>query len=143
MQVVFYFHNQPPEPNDTFAFAITPDGVQNGYLFFWSSLTNGRGKHPDPSKYPYIKSRLSIFTVNPGEVAIPLPFVWSRQFSLPVLSEHQLRVIATDGYLVHVSTDYIMIKSGERYDFFCKQKTVLNFSILEKQTFGSEVKCYQ
>ena len=73
---------------------------------------------------------------------IPLPFDWSRRFSLLILDEHQLRVIATDGYLVHVSTDYIMIKSGERY-LFCKQKTVLNFSILEKQTFGSEVKCYQ
>ena len=64
---------------------------------------------------------------------IPLPFDWSRRFSLPVLDEHQLRVIATDGYLVHVSTDYIMFKSGERYDFFCKQKTVLNFSILENK----------
>ena len=59
-----YFHNQPPEPNDTFSFAVTPDGVQNGYLFFWSALTNGRGKHLDTAKYPYIKSRLSIFTVN-------------------------------------------------------------------------------
>ena len=51
-----YFHNQPPEPNDTFSFAVTPDGVQNGYLFFWSALTNGRGKHLDTAKYPYIKS---------------------------------------------------------------------------------------
>ena len=59
------------------------------------------------------------------------------------VDEHQLRVIAIDGYLVQpVSTDYIMINSGERYDFLLQAlKTVLNFSILEKQAFGSEVKC--
>jgi len=94
-----YFHNQPPEPNDTFSFAVTPDVVQNGYLFFWSALTNGRGKHLDTAKYPYIKSRLSIFTVNPGEVYhFHLIGVGNILFQYQSVDEHQLRVIATDGY---------------------------------------------
>ena len=128
-----YFHNQPPGPNDIPYIPITPDGVQNGFLFFWSALINGKGKHPDTSKYPYIKSRLSIFTVRPGEV-YRFRFIGVGNFLFRFsVDEHQLRVIATDGYLIQpLSTDYIIISSGERYDFLLQAK---NSSELEKTNF--------
>ena len=131
-----FVYDHPPEPNDMFAFPLSPDGAKNGYLFFWSALINGRGKHPDTSKYPYIKSRLSIFTVNPGEIyRFRLIGVGNFLFQLSV-DEHQLRVIATDGYLVQpVSTDYIMINSGERYDFLLQAKNSSDLQRTGKTNF--------
>ena len=39
------------------------------------------------------------------------------------IDEHQLEVIATDGYLIQpMTTDYIIFHSGERYDFLLRAK---------------------
>ena len=128
-----FFYNKPPGPNDLPYLQISPDGVQNGDLFFWSALINGKGKHPDTS---YIKSRLSIFTVNPGEV-YRFRFIGVSNFLFWLsVDEHQLSVIATDGYLVQpVTTDYIIISSGERYDFLLQSKNSSQLKLAGKTNF--------
>ena len=123
---MFHF-SQPPGPDDVQHILVSPDGVRNGELFFWSALINGKGKHPDIVKYPYIKSRLNIFTVESGEV-YRFRLIGASDFLMRFsIDEHQLQVIATDGYLIQpVTTDYIIFHSGERYDFLLRAKTNIN-----------------
>ena len=46
------------------------------------------------------------------------------------------RVIATDGYLVQpVTTDYIIISSGERYDFLLQSKNSSQLKLAGKTNF--------
>ena len=103
----------PPE-----AFTCGPDGKEAGNFVFWSALINGKGKHPG-NEYPYLKSRLHIFSVDPGQVyrfrLIGAINNFLFRFSI---DEHQLWVVGTDGYWVDpVLVDYIVLNSGERYDF--------------------------
>ena len=118
-----YYSSQPPGPDVERHFQSTPDGVRNGELLFWSALINGKGKHPQISKYPYIKSRLNIFTIEPGEV-YRFRLIGASDYLLRFsIDEHQLEVIATDGNLIQpVITDYIIFHSGERYDFLLHAK---------------------
>lgn len=122
-----FFQQTPPRPDEIPFFGdIAPDGTENGNLFFYSGLINGRGKHPNDTLVPYHKSRLSIFTVEPGEVyrfrLIGAQGLFMFRFSI---DEHQLDVMATDGYLTQpITTDYIIIHSGERYDFLLRAKDV-------------------
>ena len=98
---------------------------------------NGRGKHPDHTLYPYIRSRLSVFSVDPGQV-YRFRLIGSQGFAIYRFSidEHQLQVMATDGYLTRpVTTEYIMIHSGERYDFLIKTKNSSELSQLNKTNF--------
>ena len=118
-----YYSSQSPGPKIVRDFQCTPDGVRNGEMLFWSALINGKGKYPQISKYPYIKSRLTIFTIEPDEVyrfRLIGAIDYLMRFSI---DEHQLEVIATDGNLIQpVITDYIIFHSGERYDFLLHAK---------------------
>ena len=117
----FYSHAglSPPGPNDEpEPFTMGPDGQEAGNFAFWSALINGKGKHPG-IEYPYLKSRLHIFTVKSGLVyrfrLIGAINNFAFRFSI---DEHQLWVVGTDGYWVEpVEVDYITLQSGERYDF--------------------------
>ena len=116
---------EPPGP-DTHAeeFTIGPDGKEAGNYPFWSALINGRGKHPD-NQYPYLKSRLSVFSVDPGQVyrfrLIGSINNYAFRFSI---DEHQLWVVGTDGHWVEpLPADYIALQSGERYDFLLITKS--------------------
>ena len=121
-----FFQSSPPQPTDVPFFGdVAPDGSQNGNLFFFSGLINGKGKHPDDTQYPYIKSRLSIFSVDPGEVyrfrLVGSQGLFIFRFSI---DEHELEVMSTDGYLTQpVTAEYIIIHTGERYDFLLRAKT--------------------
>ena len=115
----------PPGPNIIPENLVaSPDGQEVGNIPFWSGLINGRGKHPD-TNHPYSKSRLSIFTVEAGNIyrfrLIGAQNVYSFRFSI---DEHKLVVVGTDGYWIQpVEVDYIIIHSGERYDFLLKTKS--------------------
>ena len=117
----FYSHSglSPPGRDDEVeGFTIGLDGEEAGNFAFWSALINGKGKHPG-NEYPYLKSRLHIFTVNSGQVyrfrLIGAINNFAFRFSI---DEHQLWVVGTDGYWVDpVAVDYITLQSGERYDF--------------------------
>ena len=84
---------------------------------FYSGLINGNGRHESVA---YIQTRLSIFTVELGNL-YRFRLIGSMGI-LPYrlsISGHKLIVVATDGRWVEPvrDVDYIMIHSGERYDF--------------------------
>ena len=123
----FYSHtgSDPPGPDDEFEdFTFGPDGKEAGNYPFWSALINGKGKHPDNS-YPYLKSRLAIFSVDSGQVyrfrLIGSINNYAFRFSI---DEHDLWVVGTDGHWVQpVPVNYIALQSGERYDFLLITKS--------------------
>ena len=122
---LFYpLDNHIPVPREQQYYGeVAPDGVENGSFFFWSAIINGKGKHTD-SKYPYIKSRLSVFSVNPGRV-YRFRIIGAQAFFMFMFSidEHDLEVFATDGYIIQpVKADYIIMHSGERFDILLKTK---------------------
>ena len=94
----------------------SPDGTEVGPVSYWSGLINGLGRHRDVS---YDKSLLSTFTVQPNSLyrfrLIGAQSLFAYRFSI---DEHNLTIIATDGHFVkEISLDFIIIHSGERYDF--------------------------
>ena len=102
-----------------------------GSFPYWSGLINGRGKHPEVD---YIKTRLSIFTVEPNNVyRFRLIGAQSRNAYKVSIDEHtNLTVIASDGAFVNpITVDYIIMHSGERFDFLLETKS----QPLEKQDF--------
>ena len=87
-----------------------------GIFEWWSGLINGLGKHAD---VPFNRSILSVFTVERGQTyrfrLIGAQSVYAYRFSI---DSHRLTLVATDSWLTEpVVTDYIIIHSGERYDF--------------------------
>ena len=119
---IWFYSNSgldPPDADDDLeGFSIGPDGKEAGNYPFWSALINGKGKHPS-NQIQYLKSRLHIFSVDPGQVyrfrLIGAINNYVFRFSI---DEHQLCVVGTDGYWVDpVEVDYIALQSGERYDF--------------------------
>ena len=87
-----------------------------GTFTWWSGLINGLGKHADVS---FNRSILSVFTVERGQTyrfrLIGVQSVYAYRFSI---DSHRLTLIETDSWLTEpVVTDYIIIHSGERYDF--------------------------
>ena len=99
---------------------VSSDGVEVGPVPYWSGLINGRGRHALPdTEVNRRQTRLSIFNVDPGNLyrfrLIGAQSLYAYMFSI---DEHQLTVIATDGVFIEPTTvDYIIIHSGERYDF--------------------------
>ena len=133
-----FFQSSPPQLTDfPMNGELAPDGSENGNLFFFSGLINGKGKHPNDAHYPYIESRLSIFSVDPGVVyrfrLIGSQGLFIFRFSI---DEHELKVMSTDGYLTQpVSTEYIIIHTGERFDFLLRAKTSDQLAQLGKNDF--------
>ena len=101
---------------------ISSDGAEVGPVTYWSGLINGKGRHKTVS---YSKSNLSIFDVSPDRVyrfrLIGAQSLFAYRFSI---DRHNMTVIATDGeYIEPVDVDYIIIHSGERYDFLLRTKS--------------------
>ena len=99
----------------------SPDDAEIGPVPYWSGLINGRGRH---NRVSYLNSNLSDFKVTAGNTyrfhLIGAQSLYAYRFSI---EDHKLIVIATDGQFIEpVTVDYIIIHSGERYDFFLKTK---------------------
>ena len=97
------------------------DGAFIGPVPYWSGLINGRGRNNDTD---YSNSILSDFKVKVGQTyrfrLIGAQSLYAYRFSI---EDHNLTVIATDGQFIEpVTVDYIIIHSGERYDFLLKGK---------------------
>ena len=113
------------------------DGAEVGPVPYWSGLINGRGRHENVD---YINSSLSEFKVTAGNTyrfrLIGAQSLYAYRFSI---DDHKLIVIATDGQFINpkannvgsgsgsgikqdIVVDYIIIHSGERYDFLLKTK---------------------
>ena len=88
-----------------------------GPVPYFSGIINGKGRHVD---VPYIKTRLSIFTVQAGKTyrfrLVGAQGLYAYRFSV---DGHKLTVVGTDGYWLEPEedVDYIIIHTGERYDF--------------------------
>ena len=118
--------NNIEEPPRTYS----SDVAEVGPVTYWSGLINGRGRH---STVNYIQTRLSVFSVEPNNVyrfhLIGAQSLFAYRVSI---DEHKLKVIATDGSFVQpVVVDYIIIHSGERYDFLLETK---NESVLQNRS---------
>ena len=105
--------------------AESSDGAEIGPVPYWSGLINGKGRHQNVD---YRNTKLSQFNVEASKAGdasnvyrfrlIGAQSLYAYRFSI---EEHKLIVIATDGQFVKfvkpTEVDYIIIHSGERYDF--------------------------
>lgn len=102
-----------PRYNSTFSY----DRGDVGPVPYFSGIINGLGRHED---VPYIKTRLSVFTVEEGNLyrfrLVGAQGLYPYKFSI---DGHKLILLATDGYLIEPvrNVDFIIIHTGERYDF--------------------------
>ena len=117
-----FYENQPigkvPTNNSSILRpTVSFDEGGAGPIPYFSGIINGKGRHPD---VPYNKTRLSIFTVEPNNTyrfrLIGAQDQYAYKFSI---DGHKLTVVATDGYWINPidNVDYIIIQTGERYDF--------------------------
>ena len=102
------------------------DNIEVGPVPYWSGLINGRGRYDVNTS-----STLSSFNVSEGKRyrfrLIGAQSLYAYRFEIV---EHKLTVIATDGHFVTpVEVDYIIIHSGERYDFILNASQSGNYLI--------------
>ena len=115
-----FYHNKPLGDVPTRSYSLyTPrtnstDGVEVGPIPYWSGLINGKGRY-DSTTY----SILSVFSVDIGKTyRFRLVGAQSLYAYKVEVVGHKLTVIATDGHFIEpVEVDYIIIHTGERYDF--------------------------
>ena len=111
-----------PKNNDMLYYPRTTstDGIEVGPIPYWSGLINGRGR--------YNATDLGILSVFNVDLSVSYRFriigaqsLYAYKFEV---EDHKLRVIATDGQIVHLTgpLDYIIVHSGERYDFILDTK---------------------
>ena len=104
------------------------DGAEVGPVSYWSGLINGKGRHInveyDETSAEKSKFDLSIFEVSNSKMYYRFRLIGAQSLFAYCFSidGHKLRVIATDGEYVEPSKEYdfIIIHSGERYDFLLK-----------------------
>ena len=105
-----------------------------GPIPYFSGIINGKGRHAD---VPYNKTRLSIFTVEPQNIyrfrLIGAQETYAYNFSI---DGHKLTVVATDGYWINPidNVDYIIIQTGERYDFLLNAKEKVKDYLIRAET---------
>lgn len=92
------------------------DTAEVGPIPYWSGIINGKGKHRDVS---FSQAQLSTFNVQSGQTyrfrLIGAQGLYAYRFSI---DGHKLLLVATDGYFIQPEeVDYIIIHTGERYDF--------------------------
>ena len=106
-----------PENDQRIRRTCSPDGIEVGPVNFWSGLINGRGRHREIN---YDQTILSVFTIPSRDQRYRFRLIGAQglyafRFSI---DEHRLLLIATDGHFVMPEmVDFIIIHSGERYDF--------------------------
>ena len=107
----------PQIPRDTYEGSIGPDETDLGIIRYFSGLINGMGRHPE---VPLEMSRLTSFEVEQGsQYRFRLVGGQSLYAFKISVDQHKLTVIAADGFFIEPieEIDYIIIHSGERYDF--------------------------
>ena len=102
------------DQENAFTNAHSADGSQLGPIPFWSGLINGKGRKTNSTLTP-----LSIFKVDQGETyhfrLVGSIGIYALRVSI---DDHKLLAIASDGeYFGPVEVDYIIIHTGETYDF--------------------------
>ena len=120
----------------------TYDRSEVGPTPFFSVLINGLGRE---ESVPYIQSRLSVFTVTRGNVyrfrLVGAQALYALRFSI---DGHSLTTIATDSYFIKPIEEvtYIILHSGERYDFLLNANANIGNYIIRLETLEVEtVEC--
>ena len=111
-----------PQQSDSLYFprTVSSDEIEVGPVPYWTGLINGRGRYS-----PSDLGNLTVFNVERNVSyrfrLIGAQSLYAYKFEI---EDHRLRVIATDGQIVHLSRpmDYIIVHSGERYDFILDTK---------------------
>ena len=121
----FYPNNNlgtvPQQSDSLYNRTRSTDGIEVGPVPYWSGLINGRGRYSSSDV-----ANLSVFTVDPSVSyrfrLVGAQSLYAYKFEI---QGHQLRVIATDGQIVHLTgpMDYIIVHSGERFDFILDTKS--------------------
>ena len=107
----------PEDENERYESTRSIERGEVGPFPYFSGLINGKGRHED---VPCSKTRLSVFTVTKGKSyrfrLIGAQGLYAYKFSI---DGHRLTVVGTDGYWTkpQKNIDYIIIHTGERYDF--------------------------
>ena len=113
---------------------FTYDNAFSAFFQFHSCLINGLGRH---HSVPFIQSRLSEFIVKSGETyrfrLVGAQAHFLMRFSI---DGHKLTVISTDGYFIEPisNVSYIIIHSGERYDFLLTANQTISNYIMRLET---------
>ena len=107
------------------------DGVEVGPIPYWSGLINGKGRY-NSNTY----SLLSEFPVDVGKTyRFRLIGAQSLYAYKVEVVGHKLTVIATDGHFIEpVEVDFIIIHTGERYDFLLEANQSPNNYMIRAQT---------
>lgn len=133
------YHNKPltcthaPMQNDSLEMVetLTTDHTEVGSVPYWSGLINGLGRHNSKTH-----SLLSVFKVKPN-TAYRFRLIGAQgyyAYKVEIVG-HKLRVIATDGHFVKpTEVDYIIIHTGERYDFILNTTETPSNYLIRAQT---------
>ena len=107
------------------------DGIEVGPIPYWSGLINGKGRY-NSTTY----SLLSEFSVEEGKTyRFRLIGAQSLYAYKVEVVGHKLTVIATDGHFIEpVEVDYIIIHTGERYDFLLNATQATSNYMIRAQT---------
>lgn len=107
----------PSKKESLYSLTVSHEKSEVGPVPYFSGLINGKGRHKDVS---YTKTRLSVYTVQKCKKyrfrLIGSQGLYAYKFSI---DGHKLTVVGTDGNWIQPvkNVDYIIIHTGERYDF--------------------------
>ena len=124
----------PPPTATPYTITFGYEGVGVGPTPYFSGLINGKGRHDD---VPYSKTRLSVFTVEEGKRyrfrLVGAQGVYPYKFSI---DGHKLIVVGADGFWTEPvkEVDYIVVHTGERYDFFLEANALFGNYWLRAET---------
>ena len=102
---------------------VSLDTIEIGPVPYWTGLINGRGRS-DSSTY----APLTVFNVLP-DAAYRFRVIGAQSLYAYSLSidGHRLTVIAADGHFISpMEVDYLIVHSGERYDFIVETYDRMN-----------------
>ena len=132
-----FYLNKPltriPMQNDSLAITktLTTDHTTVGTVPYWSGLINGLGRYNSNTH-----SLLSVFKVKPN-TAYRFRLIGAQglyAYKVEIVG-HKMTVIATDGHFVKpTEVDYIIVHTGERYDFILNATHTPNNYLIRAQT---------
>jgi FtsP/CotA-like multicopper oxidase with cupredoxin domain len=110
---------------------LTTDHTTVGSIPYWSGLINGLGRYSSNTH-----SLLRVFKVKPN-TAYRFRLIGAQghyAYRVEIVG-HKMTVITTDGYFVRpTEVDYIIIHTGERYDFILNATQTPNNYLIRAQT---------
>ena len=118
-----------PQANDTvYRPSLGIDGTEVGPIPYWSGLINGKGRRKNSTYSPLSVFPVAVDTAYRFRI-VGAQNTYAYSFSI---DGHKLLVITADGHFINpVEVDYIIVHSGERYDFILEtfNKTEQNYWI--------------